>query len=120
MRFNPDFTPDPLFEIKSKFSPRYAKLIDGKVIPCTLMEWVDWFGSIEGRVALDETETHLVSTVFLGLDHRHFGNVRAHWFETMIFDKSTQDESIYCDRYSSLEEAIIGHAMALAWLKGEL
>jgi hypothetical protein len=143
MRFDPDFTPDPLsgfvpsFGAES-FGPRFAKLIEGKVIPCTLNEWVKWKEDEDDAViivARDETGTHLVSTVFLGLNHGYFGNVRAVWFETMIFDKSTQGEkiefggtvletkigkSIYCDRYSSLEEAYIGHGMALAWLKEEL
>jgi hypothetical protein len=139
MRFDPDFAPDPLSEIESKFGPSFAKLVEGQVIPCSLEEWCAWKmeeGDAPKIVARDETETHLISTVFLGLNHSDFGNVRAVWFETMIFDKSTQGEkiefggtvvletklgeNIYCDRYSTLEEARIGHRMALAWLKEKL
>jgi hypothetical protein len=139
MRFDPDFAPDPWSERELGYGPCFAKLEDDQVIPCTLEEWVEWKVDDQDAgakiVALDETETHLISTIFLGLDYSHFNNVRPVWFETMIFDKSTQGEKIefggtvletmigediYCDRYSTLEEARIGHGMALAWLKEKL
>jgi hypothetical protein len=74
MRFNLDFAPDPLSEIESKFGPRFAKLVEGQVIPCSLEEWCAWKmeeGDAPKIVARDETETHLISTVFLGpIQHR--------------------------------------------------
>lgn len=47
-----------------------------------------------------------VSTVFLGIDHRHFGDGPPILFETMIFkDDEGQDQF----RYASWDEADQGH-----------
>jgi hypothetical protein len=143
-RFNPDQPEKSIDELEAelapafdkfsdKFKQRFAKLEDRQIIPCTLTEWTKWDPDHEKRViGRHETETHLVSTVFLGLDYAHFGNVRCDWFETMIFDKTqrheleldgkltgewTIGESVYKERYSTLEEAEQGHRTAIAWLE---
>jgi hypothetical protein len=51
----------------------------------------------------------LVSTVFLGLDHG-FGSEKPLLWETMIFGG---DHDLYQDRYSSIEDALIGHQQAV-------
>jgi hypothetical protein len=115
---------------------QFAKLEGRQIVRCTLTEWAMWDREHEKRViGRHETETHLVSTVFLGLDHAWYSDVRPQWFETMIFDKTqrhelelggkltgslTIGESIYEERYSTLEEAEQGHQAAIAWLKEEL
>ena len=38
-----------------------------------LMRWARWMESGDRQVALTEHELFVVSTVFLGLDHRHWG-----------------------------------------------
>src|SRR5258705_527950 len=116
-----------------KVKQRFAKLEDRKIIPCSLTEWAMWDPEhVKRIIGRHETDTHLISTVFLGLDHAHFGNVRCHWFETMIFDKSAKGQridlggvtfetkigdDIYTERYSTLEEAERGHQAAIIWLK---
>jgi hypothetical protein len=115
---------------------RFAKLEDRKIVPCTLTEWSIWDKEREKRViGRHETETHLVSTIFLGLNHARFFSARPQWFETMIFDKTqrhelelgdkltgqwTIGETVYEERYSTFEEAEQGHQAAIAWLKAEL
>lgn len=50
-----------------------------------------------------------VSTVALGLDHQ-FGDGEPLIFETMIFGGCLDG---YCDRYSTIEEAKVGHRKAV-------
>lgn len=63
-----------------------------------------------------------ISTVFLGIDH-YYGDLKEHppvVFETMIFDESDEDRGrldIYCDRYTSYEDALKGHEKAVKWAK---
>ena len=131
MPFDPD--------IQSKYGPQYAKLVDDKVIPLNVEEWCQWISEGDGqcgrRVDRYETDTHLVSTVFLGINHNWIRHVRPVWFETMVFDKATQGQpielmgnivgtnfgdEIYCERYTTFEEALRGHQTAIAWLNAEL
>jgi len=51
-----------------------------------------------------------VSTVFLGVDHRHFGGGPPLLFETMIFGGPLD---LSCWRYASWDDAEVGHAMAV-------
>lgn len=62
------------------------------------------------RVALYETDAVTISTVFLGLDHQ-YGDGPPLIFETMIFEAGTLDQE--CWRYSTVEEARIGHEAAI-------
>jgi hypothetical protein len=106
-----------------RIKQRFAKLEDRQIIPCTLTEWAMWDRDREKRViGRHESETHVVSTVFLGVDHAFYSDARPKWFETMIFDKTQRDEleldeMIYEKRYSTLKEAEQGHQAAIAWLK---
>lgn len=88
-------------------------LVDRKVvIENDLLKWAKWFEeSIDQRIV---AKTYIgdvrISTVFMGLDHA-FGEGKPMWFETMIFgDKTFED---YQERYSTWEEAEVGHAIAV-------
>jgi hypothetical protein len=146
-RFDPDQPEKSINELEAERAPafdkfseklkqRFAKLEERQIVPCTLTEWSMWDREREKRlIGQYETETHLVSTIFVGLDQRDFWSTRPLWFETMIFDKTrrhepelggkltfewTIGEVIYEERYSTLEEAEQGHQAAIAWLKKEL
>ena len=75
-----------------------------------IVEWAhppyDW------RVAEDFTDKVRVSTMFLGIDHRHFGEGPPILFETMVFDRAS-GEDLDCVRYSSWDDAETGHATML-------
>jgi hypothetical protein len=63
--------------------------------------------SAQMRVALTKVGAYEVSTVWLGIDHNHWGG-RPILFETMVFaEGSTMDH--HCDRYHTEAEAIAGH-----------
>lgn len=65
------------------------------------------------RVARDRVGVLNVSTVFLGTDHS-FGDGPPLLFETMVFGLSDEEP---CDRYSTWDEAVAGHAAMVAWAK---
>lgn len=77
-----------------------------------LYKWARWFeNGAARRVAFDHVGDGLtVSTVFLGLDH-NWGEGPPQLFETMIFG-GPHDE--YQERYSTWDEAVHGHARAVA------
>jgi hypothetical protein len=56
-----------------------------------------------------------VSTVWLGIDHS-YDHVKPLLFETMVFNEGTYDD-LYCERYSSWDEAVKGHSDAVQWVK---
>ena len=86
--------------------------------PLELMEWARKFETRtdpdgEWRVGEDEIGEVSVSTVWLGLDHS-FGNGPPLIFETMIFGGEHDGEEW---RYSTKEQALLGHAAALELVK---
>jgi hypothetical protein len=85
---------------------------DNRPTKTDLLTWAEWFERIENRcVAWTQiTSETWVSTVFLGIDHRHFGNGPPLLFETMIFG-GRRDE--YQWRYSSWDDAEAGHKAAV-------
>jgi hypothetical protein len=64
------------------------------------------------RVALDLVDDRWsVSTVWLGLDHQFLGDGPPLIFETMVFDKGSPSyHDMEQRRYSTLEQALAGHA----------
>ena len=50
---------------------------------------------------------YILSTVFLGVNHSFSPSEDSLIFETMCFNKV--GENVYCERYSTLTEAIDGH-----------
>jgi hypothetical protein len=74
------------------------------------IEWAEWYEIADRTVAQTETELHLISTVFLGINHQFGLRGPPLLFETMVFSK---DESSAfdgeCRRYSSWDDAEAGH-----------
>lgn len=84
---------------------------DGSPLP--LSEWGRLFE--EHRPVAEETVgRYRVSTVWLGIDHS-FGSGPPLIFETMVFRNTYND--VYCNRYSTEQEAIEGHAHVVAHLR---
>jgi hypothetical protein len=85
-----------------------------------LLEWAQWYEKARRErshvIAQDRDEQEgapdvLVSTIFLALDHRHFGEGPPILWETMILGGPLDG---YQMRYCSREEALVGHAKACA------
>jgi hypothetical protein len=82
---------------------------DHRPIPVSSLDkWSRWAARHDRRVARDDTGLHLVSTVFIGIGGQ--------MFETMICgsDGEWRDEQW---RYDTWDEAVVGHAAALAWIR---
>ena len=88
-------------------------LVGHTPVPCDdLTEWARWFQTADRVVFQDQLEGHLVSTVFLGLDHRFLGKGPPILFETMVFCKHEKPACEFdCDqrRYCTWLEAEAGH-----------
>jgi hypothetical protein len=83
-------------------------ILDGhEPVAVDLMTWAQWLETANRNVAQTEVAPGVVvSTVFLGLDHRFSGNGPPILFETMVFD-----DYLTCDtwRYATWAEAELGH-----------
>lgn len=96
-------------------SGRYTMDENGDVRPETdLIKWARSFERANRRVAQTSVGDVRVSTVFLGLDHS-FGNGPPILFETMIFG-GAHDQ--YQERYTTRDEAMVGHDKAVTLAKG--
>jgi hypothetical protein len=86
----------------------WTYVLDGKtpVPEPDLAKWVLWLAHADRCVAFTEQGDVSVSTVFLGLDHNHFGPTPL-LFETMVF---RADKSNEVEQYPTWEEAEKGHA----------
>jgi hypothetical protein len=60
---------------------------------------------LEQEFALDGT---FISTVWVGLNHNN--DDAPHIFETMVFSDSSCDTELSCRRYSTVRQALLGHA----------
>jgi hypothetical protein len=115
-----------------KDSIRHAILDEsGNVVPCGLLEWAWWLESNRGHQIIEQTEIlgYKVSTIFAGIDMQYMPGRRPLWFETMVFkppeynaslDRMYRREAGFAERYSTLKEAIQGHAEGIEWLKAHL
>ena|SRR3990167_250941 len=83
--------------------------------PLELHEWSKLHSDFDYKLIAHEiVGDRRVSTVWLGINHSFGGdNTPPLIFETMIFVGDGWLE-IYCDRYSTLEEAGAGHKKAVA------
>lgn len=89
---------------------------DKKVEPCDLLTWAAFLEKKENIIVKqDQVRQYFISTVFLGLDHS-FGHEPPLWFETMIFSKGSLAD-LFCDRYTTYEEAEAGHKDVLKKVK---
>lgn len=96
-------------------------------VPCySLHKWGQWLEEPGHRsLWLTGNDVKWVSTVFLGLDHRHFGGGPPLVFETMAFQHEGRTMSFFggppepvpetlCqERYSSWDDAEVGHKAAV-------
>lgn len=112
---------------KEYFTKKDKYILDenNNVIPASLIEWGKFMESIGKKriIRKDVLMGVLVSTVFLGTDHKFSTeeekqrpDYKPDIFETMIFDKMGKGNDIYCDRYSTWKEAEEGHKKAIQWV----
>ena len=97
---------------------------DHTIEPCDTATWglqLEVMRKEDGKHVKDEVvNEHRISTVWLGLDHECEDGMPPLLFETMIFSPGTFSE-IYCDRYSTWDEAVAGHERAKEkFLAGEI
>ena len=89
-------------------SDRHYILKNKKAVKATLLEWAKWFETNNRIIKQDTLDSGiLVSTVFLGLNHR-FGEGKPLIFETMVFDDNDGGDHDM-ERYSTYEQALNGH-----------
>lgn len=94
-------------------------ILDGKTpVAADLMTWARWLESAERHVAKDNVAGHLISTVFLGLDHR-FGDGPPLLFETMVFKDGSSCED-WCERCSTWDEAVAMHERGCEFVRSKL
>lgn len=87
-------------------------ILEGKVAhPVELLEWANWYKKADRVVSQAVVGDVRVSTVFLGIDHRFFGEGPPLLFETMVFGGPLDQETV---RYSTYDKAEKGHAEMLA------
>lgn len=97
----------------------YVLDVNRRPVPATLQEWAIFLEDDKNRAVnwTQATSQVEVSTVFLGLDHRHFGNGPPLLFETMIFGGAL-DHHMW--RYSSWDDAEAGHQAAVRKARANL
>lgn len=77
-----------------------------------VIRWAEWFNAADRKVKREYVGMYLISTVFLGLDHRFSGKGPPILFETMVFP---QTESLsYQTRCATWTEAEDMHDAAVA------
>lgn len=68
--------------------------------------------------AADPSKSIDVSTIWMGIDHRH-GDGPPLIFETMVFAEGSDSET-YADRYSTEQQAREGHTLAVLAVAAEM
>jgi len=88
---------------------------DNNPIECSMREYTKWLDKNPTKKAVRQEEIgkSYVSTVFLGLDHGYKQGIPV-LYETMIFG-GKHDQ--YQERYTSLEDAVKGHKVAVELVK---
>jgi len=84
---------------------------DNHTVEVDLLTWAEWKARGDQNCRVDFTQVNSecsVSTVFMGLDHRYFGEGPPVLFETMIFGGPPEiDERQW--RWCSWDDAEVGH-----------
>lgn len=106
------------------FEPRLWYTLDDEHRPVAapdLETWGRWMQKNDRHVAVTDLADGVVtvSTVFLGLDHRHFGRGPPILFETMVFGLTMEDGDMQW-RYSSWDDAEVGHKATVKKVKAML
>lgn len=90
-----------------------------------VLTWARQFKFDKRRVAFTDLGWATVSTVFLGVDHRHFGEGPPVLFETMVFGNPKTGETFpeeldgLMNRYTTWDEAEAGHAEIVAEVRAK-
>ncbi len=95
--------------------PRCYRLVDRQPVPADPV-------AVDARVPFERlkqtrTRRFVVSTVFLGLDHRFLGEGPPILFETMAFGRD--GSTIAQQRCCTWDEAMAQHARCIAWAEQE-
>src|SRR3546814_15940299 len=86
----------------------HYKLDGRRSVPCdSLVEWSMWMAAGDRRVAGTWIDDVRISTVFLGLDHKHALGGDPHLFETLVVVDGRTTEM---PRYFTWEDTQTGHA----------
>lgn len=92
--------------------PRFYRLEGTTPVLCKdLLEWGRALRATDHHVAFDMIGDVEVSTIFLGMDHRHLGEGPPILFETMVFGGARDGDQ---RRYCTWDEAEAGHAAKVA------
>lgn len=83
-----------------------------------LMTWAKWLETADRHVAKEKVGVHLVSTVFLGLNHQ-YGDGPPLLFETMVF-KGNDGADLWCERCSTWDEAEAMHKRGCEYVRANL
>lgn len=99
----------------------YYILIGQTPVPCDdLEEWARFMRGDHRRVRLSQVGEWFVSTVFLGLDHNHFGEGPPLLFETMAWKQVSpycrEWKDDICERCATWEEAERQHIEVIVQL----
>lgn len=94
---------------------RYILIGQTPVPEPNLLKWANWFETSDRIVAQTNVGASVVSTVFLGLDHRYVGKGPPLLFETMVFTDG--DGGNLERRCSTWLEAEVQHAQAVKALR---
>lgn len=94
-------------------------LKNGVPVPCyDLLTWAKWFDKAGNRsLASTRVADSLVSTVFLGINHRFHGDGPPILYETMVFSGKLEG---YQMRYTTRQQALAGHKAAVKKVKATL
>lgn len=104
-------------------NPKYMLHEDGTIESTDdLMKWAHWMENNQGlkRIKTTQLPGHLVSTVFLGIDH-NYGSGPPILFETMNFTKDGWDQPIgkeYQLRAATKAESVKNHWYVVCMLMG--
>lgn len=95
---------------------KYVLDADGNPVPePNVRKWAQWFETADRIVARTCIAGHLVSTVFLGLNHRYWGDGPPLLYETMVFPDGSCLE-LHCERCSTRDEALVMHTRGVQWV----
>lgn len=99
----------------------YYKLEGMIPVPCiNIIDWAIWFETADRHVALDKFDDVKVSTVFLGIDHNYEIGKPPLLFETMVFASKHPEIDELTERYTTWEEAVVGHNRIVEEVKESL
>lgn len=80
--------------------------------------WASFFHNPATKIVKQEiVDGYLVSTVYIGLDHRFSDDGPPLIYETMIFTPDGSPVGAYCERYHSRLAAKAGHERAVTRVK---